>query len=110
MSELVLEHLKRTRGLLSKPYAWCKGKYSGINFDKKGNGYRCFCLLGAINQTDKVNTSSDAAHSLSQALPPYPNCKAENSIIGWNDAPTTHKKDVLALLDQAIKDLENELH
>ena len=89
------QHLIAARALLARPYGWCKGTYEKR---RKHGGY-AYCAVGAALAT--VVDNSEAAVELLIAQIPVPEAYAWSVSI-FNDAPTTRKKDILALYDRAI--------
>lgn len=95
---------KNTRKLIENEERWIKGAYE---LDGK------FCLLGALRHTAKIGEStSPMKTSLALKLPllecinqlfPDRHHHYEN-IVWFNDNHKTTHKDVLAVLDCAIKD------
>jgi hypothetical protein len=106
-----LEVLQEARNILESPGRWCQLHYAlndqGTSTDPLDPRAQRFCLLGAIER---------AAHHLGF---PYwtrrePDLLAplyelvQGPITEFNDAPERKHKDILDLLDQTIKKLEED--
>lgn len=105
----VHEALVEARAKIAPSYAWFKGAWSRP--EAKAPLGRCYCALGAVRQVfyvDDEDTLNDADYTqylktedvLNQIVNRMPNRHVE--VVGYNDDKTTTKKDILALLDEAI--------
>lgn len=92
-----LATLCEVRRLLARPYGWCKGEYSRPE-PRCDDGY-AYCLSGAI--------WAGGSESRWQAV--YDRLRVELPLPVFNDAPSTRKRDVLALVDRAIAACEKEI-
>lgn len=94
----VVEVLHNARALLDRPWGWTKGAFRKAS----RNGGTCYCAAGALERAAGRRFDPayrGARNALSVALI---GSGWDTSVVEFNDAPETKKKDVLALFDRAI--------
>jgi hypothetical protein len=98
--------LVRARAILARPYAWTKGRA----FTRQGRapGGFAYCAIGAISQAQETGGTYAAKMALNEQLVVSGLGQGGGAVIGFNDAPTTRKRDVLELFDRAIRATEGE--
>ena len=105
--------LKDARHLVEKPERWLRGNLVAT----MPNGDKCYCALGAINDSaPSVSLLDDArtafTHAISgKTLPSISyvdRLTQAQKITSFNDSPRTKHKDVLAMFDKAIAEAGNE--
>lgn len=102
-----VDYLKKARKLIEKEENWIKG----ANHD----GFGGYCLNGALNKAihgNKDNSSSNVKYIMHKKLRYKMQNLIENKVLtsltGFNDLPETTHKDVLKLLDKAIKEISKK--
>lgn len=99
--------LKEMRELLARPDGWTKGAFSRERF-LKDHHMHAYCLLGAERHVllrlgiTPFKDLDGAKLSIRTAV----KRRGFDDVINFNDNHTTRKKDVLALLDECIAELE----
>jgi len=98
--------LKETKCLLSSPNAWIKNSAAQDKNGKPTYPFSadavCWCISGALDKAAAFETSGyQKARDILESLINQP-------IPMWNDTRGRTHKEVLELLDQAIKLAENE--
>lgn len=101
MDESFLPALKKTRTFL-RTHKWGKGKYHDLKTDR-------YCVIGAFrevceNNLTRINQDKVEEYLTDNCVPQSGNEKI--FVTEYNDAPKTKKKDIIAVLDCAIKKLE----
>jgi hypothetical protein len=106
-----VELLKRVRKMLARPKGWAKGSWELSNPDRS---YPAYCLATACQvaavEMDLVQPGmqlkyhTDVANEIS--LLKLVKQRDSYSIPNFNDRDETKKKDVLALIDERIAQLE----
>ena len=110
LEERALNVLICTRDLVARPGGWVKQSF--VSRVRKGDSHYgeirfAYCVLGAVNKCAGRNASvgNFAQDLLHECLPPG---FEHNSPDGFNDHPDTKQRDVVALLNRAIKKMEKE--
>jgi hypothetical protein len=106
----VLEVMKGARKILLK-YQWIQGTYAeqkdGQSVDPGNPDATGFCLLGALVRAEGRDSyrAHGTAHSLAEdkLVQLIPAKQEQPSVADWQDEPKRTKKQVLALLDRAIR-------
>lgn len=101
----IKEYLTTTKNLLVD-VGWVKGAY--VKYEPGGAKVQGFCLLGALSNigvTGNMETYYAAANLITTRLMDR---TGHQTIPGFNDAESTTKEDVIALLDDLIKEQPNE--
>src|SRR5712664_2445257 len=100
--KMVVKFLKDVKKLLSKKGAWARGYFA---YDKNGKKVGptskeaiSFCLLGAAARIDG-QAKPEGLNFLRGALPP----RFDESIPEYNDHRGRTQKQILALIDRAIR-------
>lgn len=102
-----VEALKKARELIARPYGWTKGRFKRT-YPKRGTQY---CLLGAVRQISGYKRTDEPHKPTMQNLEiRLEQCIYKNygihGVATFNDAQGRKKKDVLKVLDCAIKSAE----
>jgi hypothetical protein len=107
-----VELLRRARALLARPKGWDKG-WERLN---DGYEYPAYCLGSACQVAaqemdlfrpgQETNYSTDVADQIS--LLKLVRERGYGSVVSFNDSRDTRKKDVLAVIDERIAQLEGE--
>lgn len=116
MSAEVLGVLREVRKLLADEWKWTKNSSAkneeGCRVPALHKSASCWCLLGAIDKFAHVDTSGElhaaCSESLRNLLPGSYSRTNSISIVLFNDSSTTTHKDVLRLLDEAIRTEEEK--
>lgn len=108
-----VEILRKARELLSKPESWtqrafardAEGNFAHVYSDRAA----CYCLLAALRRAnpDPEKEGFLAARVRLQGLIDGRYHQFAN-VVEYNDAPERTHADVLALLDKAIEEAEDE--
>lgn len=110
----VVDTLKRMRKLLLTPNTWIKRELHKVATQPDGTVLHQFCLVGAL---DKVggryngHTAAQTQKLLSETenlLNALTNDKFGTRAISYNDRETTTNKDIINLIDNAIKVAEKK--
>lgn len=101
--KVIRNDLKKLKQLFTK-YKWIKGLYAA-----KANGRtwcyeespeaKCFCISGGLMRIEAAGDTHDY-------LDAYCSSQFGTTIIGYNDKPTTKKKDIMNLIDNCITSLK----
>ena len=108
----VLSILRGTRTLLSRPYGWMKRMLSGPASRRVDT--IAYCLVGSISvigtgrvgYLDSDDDTYRASIKAGQAVAEAAGLTSYLDIAEWNDAEKRKKKEVLAVLDKAIMNVE----
>lgn len=101
--------LKKVRELIARPYGWTQGRFSTTG--KRGVSY---CLLGAIRHVNnEAYFTKDPAPTITSLQARLEQCiqKIHGNRLGvptFNDTEGRTKKEVLGVIDCAIKSAESE--
>ncbi len=105
--------LREARNILSDSSKWTKGVYArdshSIPVDILSQHATCFCLGGAVTRAkDKLEVSSTFACGclVLRVIKRRSDFKNINSIFEFNDSPQTKYEDVIAVIDESIKEVE----
>lgn len=93
-----IDILDEMKVILATPDKWCKG----VLMDKAG----AHCLVGSSDEAivQYGQASVDAVFARMERI------LGQTDIAGFNDAPTTTHRDVLALIDRTRKSFEDEIY
>lgn len=123
MTKKALDLLIAARDRLAGRGVWVKDEYEGEHTTPGGKEVHTFCMLGALGyEYDEDAMSADRRNrsrtqqiavqaitaELPDAEPDYFGDIPEPSIVGFNDAPGTLKRDVLGVFDAAIAKAQGE--
>lgn len=107
----LLEHLKATRELIGTPDKWTQNVYSrdklGSQCSIRSSEACKFCIMGAIRRVDD-SAAADKAYEYLKNYSPILDSYSKGQLVVYNDDSNTTHKDIIALLDKAIKDAEVE--
>ena len=105
-----LEVLVAARSLIARPWGWGKGSYAQTR-----RGVDCYCSVGALSKASTDGSRhwthtdflarEEALGALARAVDGPDYIDAARTVIAWNDARSTRKRDVLAAFDKAIESL-----
>lgn len=118
--ERALEILICAKELLARPGGWIKRRSRGRRHKDDGSYEWAYCVVGAIEECSTDLESSTARTMAAEVVRIcLPNQRTiytpdgrplyERSIPDYNDAPRTTQKDVVGLLDRAIRKMRREV-
>lgn len=110
-AKTTLSYLKRVRKFLKKPERWAQGALArnnaGYTVDAVSADATCFCMLGALDHVRNgadYDTYNAVCAVIVGAVP-----RRFGDIISFNDDEKTKHKDVLKVLDRAVRKVEKKL-